>query len=123
MRILEIRENLRVIIKKGLDMNDLQEISINALDVKTKLHCGAVIIKLYKVPTKYKCNRNIVGENEAGETIWQIEDVNPSLDSPFSSIEPFDKEKIIAHNWIGADYYIEIRTGKLEIINKNARLW
>lgn len=104
-------------------MSELQEISIKALDVKTRLHCGAVIIKLYKVPTKYKCNRNIVGENKSGEIIWQVEDVNPSLDSPFSSIEPCDKEKIIAHNWIGTNYYIEIRTGKLEIMNKNARLW
>lgn len=104
-------------------MNELQEISIKALDVKTELYCGEIIIKLYKVPIKYRCNRNITAENKLGEIIWQVEDVNPSLDSPFSSIEPFEKEKIIAHNWIGANYYIEIQTGKLEIINGNARLW
>ena len=97
--------------------------NIKDLEVKTELTCGSVKIKLYKVPFQYKCNQNITGENEQGELIWQIEDINPLDDSPFSSIRPFDKEKIIAYNWIGMDYFIDIQTGKLELVNKNARPW
>jgi hypothetical protein len=58
-----------------------------------------------------------------GEMIWQVEDINPLSDSPFSNIRPFDEEKIIAYNWTGIDYFVYIQTGKLELVNKNARPW
>jgi len=101
----------------------MEEINVKNLEVKTELTCGCVIIKLYKEPFRYKCNQNITGENEQGEVIWQVEDIDPLSDSPFTSIRPFDKEKIIAYNWMGIDYYIDIQTGKLELVNKNARPW
>lgn len=89
------------------------------LSVKTELDCGIVLIKLYEVSYKSKCNRNIAGENKHGKVIWQVEDIN----SPFIDIRPFNKEKIIAYNWIGMDYYIDIQTGKLDLVNKNVRPW
>jgi hypothetical protein len=104
-------------------MEERKEINTKNLDVKDELDCGIIVIKLYKVPVNDKCNRNITGENRQGNVIWQIEDINPLLDCPFSSIRRFDEEKIIAYNWIGTNYYIYIQTGKLEIVNKDARLW
>mgnify|MGYP001739579816 FL=1 len=100
-------------------MDNLKEISVKNLDIKKELCFDSFIIKLYNVPTKCRCNRNIVGENKKGELI----DVNPSLDSPFTNIDFFDKERIIAHNWLGADYYVDIRTGIMQIVNRNSRIW
>jgi hypothetical protein len=93
------------------------------MDLKDELDYGAIVIKLYKVPVNEKCNRNITAENRQGNVIWQIEDINPLLDCPFSSIGYFDEDKIIAYNWIGTYYYIYIQTGKLEIVDEDARLW
>ena len=103
-------------------MQTTEDIDIKKLDVETELNCGAVKIKLYKVPCGYKCNRNIVGEDTHEKVIWQVEDICPSLDAPFTNIS-FDNEKIRAYNWIGADYYIDIQTGKLYFVNKNRRPW
>lgn len=104
-------------------MANPQETSVKDFDLKKEICFDSIIIKLYDVPAKCKCNRNIVGENEKGELIWQIRDVNPSLDSPFTDIDYVDNEKIIAHNWLGADYYINIRTGIMQIVNRDLRLW
>jgi hypothetical protein len=101
----------------------MEEVDIKELDVETELACGSILIKLYKVPFKTKCDRNITAENEQGETIWQVEDVLPLDSSSFMNIRHFDKEKIIADNWIRMEYYINICTGKLELVNKNARPW
>jgi len=96
MKISEILKRLRVIINNIniQNMTNLQETSVKKLD-----------------------------KNKKGELIWQIKDVNPSLDSPFTNIDFFDKERIIAHNWLGADYYVDIRTGIMQIVNKNSRIW
>jgi hypothetical protein len=48
---------------------------------------------------------------------------NANQDVPFTSINYFDEKQIIAYNWIGAYYYITIKTGEMELANKNWRLW
>jgi len=100
-----------------------EELDIKSLEVKTELDCGAVVIKLYEVPIGLAFNRNITGENKQGEVIWQVEDVWPSSCALFMNIKPFDNERIIAYNWVGMDYYIDIPTGTLDPVNKNARPW
>jgi hypothetical protein len=104
-------------------MEEVKEINVQDLEVETELNCGSVVIKLYKVPLKRKCNKNITCEDKQGKIVWQVEDVEPFSEAPFTNIKPFDKEKITAYNWIGMDYYIDIQTGKLELVNKNARPW
>ena len=104
-------------------MQTIEETDVKDLEVETELNCDTVKIKLYKVPFRFKCNRNIVGENTHGEVIWQVEDVCSSSDASFVKISPFDNEKIIAYNWLGMDYYIDIQTGKLDFVNKNRRPW
>ena len=75
-------------------MTNLQETSVKNLDIKKELCLYSVIIKLYNVPTKCRCNRNIVVENKKGELIWQVKDVNPSLDSPFTNIDFLIKKEL-----------------------------
>jgi len=104
-------------------MQTIEEIDVKELDAKIELNCGSIKIKLCKVPFGFKCNRNIIGENTHGGMVWQVEDVCPSSDAPFVTIRPFDNEKIIAYNWLGMDYYIDIQTGKLSFVNKNRRPW
>ena len=101
----------------------MERINVKKLEVKTELDCGIFTIKLYIVPLRFKCNRNITCENEQGKTIWQVEDISPSSDAPFIEIKPFDNEKIMAYNWIGMYYYIDIQTGKLDFVNENRRPW
>jgi len=78
------------------------------LEVKTELDCGNVVIKLYEVSFRRKCNRNITCENKQGKMIWQVEDIDLSSDTPFINISSFDQEKIIAYNWIGLEWIITL---------------
>ena len=112
-------------MKKKMNNNKMktEAIDVKELKVKTELDCGFVIIRLYKVPYGRICNRNITCENRQGNMIWQVEDICTSSDASFVTITPFDNEKIIAYNWIGMYYYINIQTGKLDLVNKNARPW
>lgn len=101
----------------------MKEIDIKDLEVRAKLDCDDIIIKLYNVPYNSKCNRNITGEDKPGKLLWQVEDLAPLSDAPFTSVSTFDDERIEAYNWDGIFYYINIKTGKLDVVDKNARPW
>ena len=98
-----------------------QKIDISNLEVQILLKCNGIIVKLYKVPAGYTCNRNITGEDIKGNLIWQVEDINPLIDSPFTNIKVYDGNRIIAYNWSGINYYINIETGICEVIK--SRPW
>jgi hypothetical protein len=91
--------------------------------VKSELRLGTVVIKLYTVPAGTECNRNIVCENAQGDIVWRVADVLPGQDSPFMNIKAYDDEKIIAYNWSGMNYYINIKTGEASIANPEQRPW
>lgn len=113
-----------VFLSKPLPIRNeiMNKLNIKDLEVKEQLGYNDIVVKLYNVPLKHRCNRNIVGENLQGEVVWQVADVNPNLDAPFTHIMPFDKEKIKAYNWLGANYYINILDGKIVLL-PNQRLW
>ena len=100
----------------------MDKFNIEDLEVKEQFNYKNIVVKLYSVPSGYRYNRNICGENLQGETIWQVADVNPNLDAPFTHITPFDNEKFEAYNWVGAYYYINISDGKITF-PPNQRLW
>lgn len=100
----------------------MDKTNIKDLEVEKQLDYKDIVVKLYKVPFKHKCNRNIVGENLQGAILWQIVDIHPNIDAPFVNIEPFNNEKVKAYNWIGAYCYINILNGEIEI-PPNQRLW
>lgn len=106
-----------------MKMKNIKKIDIKKLEVRAQLDCGDIIIKLYNIPCNSKCNRNITGEDKYGKLLWQVEDVAPLFDSPFTSISAFDNERIEAYNWNGIFYYIDIKNGKLDVVNRNARPW
>jgi hypothetical protein len=39
------------------------------------------------------------------------------------NIRAYDDEKIIAYNWSGMNYYINIKTGEASIANPEQRPW
>lgn len=100
----------------------MKDINIKDLEVREKIVCGSIVIKLYTPPLKERYNRNITGENMHGDILWQIDDVDPINDAPFTNIMPFNEEKIKASNWEGGYYYIHIENGKIEFI-PNQRPW
>lgn len=110
-------------MKTEPERNASQAVDIQGLEVQRRLDCGEVVVTLYAVPVGNRCNRNIIGARPSGELLWQVEDVNPSQDSPFLRIEPLDKETMRAHNWIGVDYSIDLRTGALTLLHPSARPW
>ena len=107
--------------KRALILWEKQKIDISNLEVQILLKCNSIIVKLYKVPAGYTCNRNITGEDIKGNLIWQVEDINPLIDSPFTNIKVYDGNWIIAYNWSGINYYINIETGICEVIK--SRPW
>ena len=100
----------------------MDKLNIKDLEVKKQLDYKDIVVKLYNIPVKHRCNRNIVGVNLQGEIVWQVADVNPNLDAPFIDIMPFDNKKVKAYNWLGAYCYINVLDGKIEILPKQ-RLW
>jgi hypothetical protein len=102
------------------------------MDIKTfkilnTLSYESFKISLFEPPLKTIYNRNIICEDYDGNLIWQVGEIisgnNANQDVPFTSINYFDEKRIIAYNWIGAYYYITIKTGEMELANKNWRLW
>lgn len=99
----------------------MDKASIKDLEVEKQLDYKDIVVKLYKVPFKHKCNRNIMAENRQGKILWQVNDISPNEDAPFTNIMPYSSEKILAYNWIGAYCYINISNGEIEIPRQ--RLW
>lgn len=100
----------------------MDNLNMKDLEVKEQLDYKDIVVKLYKIPVKDRCNRNILGENLQGQIVWQVADMNPNQDAPFIHIMPFDNERIKAYNWLGAYCYINIFDGKI-VTPLNQRLW
>ncbi len=99
----------------------MKKIEIKNLKVQKTLDYKQRIIYLYEVPLKSIFNQNIVCKSPTGEIIWQVKDIFEDLtsqDSPFTNIEHFNEDKFIAYNFIGGAYYVSIKTGELQLINK-----
>jgi hypothetical protein len=96
--------------------------NVKDLAVKKKITFDDVVINLYEAPLKNIFNRNVTAEDYYGNIIWQIKDVSagiePSQDMPFSNIEPYNNEKILAMNFNGWQYYVSIKTGEMELVYK-----
>jgi hypothetical protein len=93
--------------------------NIDDLNIKKRIIFDDIGIYLYEVPMQKIFNKNIVCKDNDGNILWQIKDVSegiePLQDWPFTNIEPYNNEKIIAVNYNGWQYYVSIKTGEMEL--------
>ena len=96
-------------------MNELS-ISFDNEIAQTLEHEGCVIV-LFHIPEGKVENRNICCVDEAGKILWEIEESphGTQSDKPFMGVY-FDKEKLIASNWNGVDYLVDLDTGKISTL-------
>lgn len=68
-------------------------------------------------PTKIKFNRNIFAFNSDGSLKWQIKESPHGGDSdkPFMGLHTSGND-VIASNWLGIDYKININNGEIDAI-------
>jgi len=107
--------------------------------IKQKIEvCGVYVVRIYPNDDELdSCpqelyNRNVYAYNSDGKFLWQIEEVSEGAKAPkdksyivgkaYMNIW-MEKEKLIAGNWIGLDYIVNLKNGKVSPLNKNVRPW
>lgn len=60
-------------------------------------------------------NRNVYAFSSDGELLWQIEESphGAETDKPYVDIGVDNSGKLVAGNWNGVDYFVDIKTGKI----------
>lgn len=72
-----------------------------------------------------KLNRNVYAYDESGEQVWQIQTAphgGSGEDKAYMEIR-IDGDKLIAGNWIGVDYLVDIASGIVSQAQKDIRPW
>lgn len=90
--------------------------------IENVLERHGVVIVLFKY---YKTtNRNIYAFNNRGEKIWEVQEA-PNLsyeERPFTSIR-IENDMLIAHNWVGVEYSINLDKGTVTPYGTGKRPW
>lgn len=92
---------------------------------------GMTVIRVYPLDDKFndyprsELNRNIYAYDSSGKLVWQIQEAphgGRSEDKAYVSIK-IEGDKLIAGNWIGTDYVVDLRTGKVSQATRGIRPW
>lgn len=70
-------------------------------------------------------NRNVYAYNSSGELVWQIQEAphgGVGEDKAYMIVK-IDKGKLVAGNWIGVDYEVNLEDGTVVPLRKNVRPW
>jgi outer membrane protein assembly factor BamB len=100
-----------------------------AYPIKTVLALDAtlvVILSYDAIPSNNEeiLNRNIYAFNMDGTLKWQIQAVQGGTEreKPFLSIKVIEG-KLIAYNWLGMDYIVDLNDGSLHMHGQPRRPW
>ncbi len=76
---------------------------------------GEAVAVRVDVPTGQVFNRNVYLIDAAGRILWQIEESphGPGTDKPFMNIWIADDDALVAGNWNGIDYKVDISSGRI----------
>lgn len=110
MKITDIRAD-----GKGFLVAD-QRIELPHPVGKVVSHEGLVIVML-EPPFGTVFNRNVVAFTEAGLPAWQIEESphGTEPDKPYVGISVSDDGELVASNWNGVDYRVDLQDGKVTV--------
>lgn len=69
-------------------------------------------------------NTNIWKLNLQGNIIWKIEQFGSDEmgASPYVELN-YEKDKLVTSNWKGVDFYIDAKSGEINVANKGRRPW
>jgi hypothetical protein len=68
-------------------------------------------------------DRNVYAFDKRGNLRWKIQEiVGAESPKPFTSIK-YHVGKLLARNWIGADYEVSLLDGSVRNVGPNARPW
>ncbi|MFW3165845.1 hypothetical protein WBQ28_15260 [Pseudomonas syringae pv. syringae] len=76
-----------------------------------------LIIVRVEPPAGEVFNRNVFGIAKSGELLWQIEESPHGTqdDKPFIDIAVNRDNKLVAGNWNGVAYHVDIGSGKISV--------
>ncbi len=92
---------------------------------------GMTVVRVYpsdKMLNDYpqdKLNRNVYAYDVSGELVWQIQEAphgGSGEDKAYMDIK-VDGDKLVAGNWIGVDYFVNIANGIVSQAQKDIRPW
>jgi len=105
---------------------------MNDSDIRQEIEIGDLtIVRKYpseeglKTCPQFELNRNIEAYDQNGNLVWVIEeapDGGANQDKAYMKIW-LEEGRLIAGNWIGIDYLVDVISGKVGPINFNARPW
>jgi hypothetical protein len=69
-------------------------------------------------------NRNVYAFDGSGKLVWQIQEAphGGANDKPYMRIEAVNGQ-LIAGNWIGVDYRVNLADGMVEAVGSDRRPW
>jgi hypothetical protein len=103
----------RSCIKQAIEIGKLRVIRIYPSDEE-----------LVSYPQK-KLNRNIEAYDQDNNLIWVIEeapDGGENRDKAYMKIW-LEEDRLVAGNWIGIDYFVDLNTGAVNSVKTNERPW
>jgi hypothetical protein len=85
------------------------------LPVGQVVDVGTALVVRLDVLTGTHLNRNVYLFDAAGRIVWQIEESPDGgvRDKPYMHVK-FQDGVLIAENWIGVDYYVNLTSGKVK---------
>ncbi len=91
---------------------------------------GIVIIRVYPSDDELddypqeKLNRNVYAYKVTGELLWEIQEAphGAERDKPYMNIW-LDGDKLIAGNWIGTEYFVDLSSGEVKQTKFGVRPW
>jgi len=92
---------------------------------------GLYIVRIYPnddeldIYPQENLNRNVYAYNEIGELVWQIDEVphgDKGGDKAYMNLWIENKD-LIASNWVGLDYRVNLDNGSIGVYRENVRPW
>jgi hypothetical protein len=81
--------------------------------VKQAITCDDMCVVLTVPPAGTTLNRNVFCYLPSGEILWQIQESphGTQIDKPYTSLHINDHKQLIAGNWNGVDYSVDLENG------------
>jgi hypothetical protein len=103
-KIFEINDGLLFIANNHID---------TPFKVEKVVYLNDQVIALMEPPAKTAFNRNIISYSTEGNLLWQIQESphGTQIDKPYTSLHINDHKQLIAGNWNGVDYAVDLENG------------
>ncbi|MEK7413638.1 MAG: hypothetical protein AAB263_10035 [Planctomycetota bacterium] len=77
------------------------------------------VVRFDPPPSDPERNRNIVGYDGAGNILWRIAECphGGNRPKPYMHVKIDRNIRVIASNWIGADYFVDLTTGAVTAVD------